>query len=554
MSQPRAPVGRKDHLFGAALCIAYVALLLGTSHGLAMSRDESFYVVAAERYGAWIELLARDPGSALARDAIDRAWSYNHEHPALMKTAFALSWLVQKHYQLFPDDSSAFRFPGMLTGGLLLWLIYVFGARLWGRPAGVFGALAFAFMPRVFYHAHLDCFDVPIVLMTTLTSYCYWRSLLQPRWAIATGLAFGLALATKHNSWVLPGIYGIHFAWMALVERGRVRAGSAPRVSGRPYWLPAMLLLGPAIFVGSWPWIWHDTLPRIGSYARFHLEHAYYNMAYFGHNYFRPPFPVSYPFVMTAFTVPLATLLLAVVGLGGQARALFPPRLADRLWPHGRVTADRRATDVLLVGCLFAPIVIIALPSTPIFGGTKHWFPAYPFLALYAGLGLMRAGRALRQRLPEALAREPRRAYLMAGALALAPSVADSLESHPFGLSNYTFVAGGAPGAADLGMNRQFWGFTTGSLADWFRERLPHGGTVWICDMTPIAWQMMQRDGLVPRNIRVARDMASADYALVHLEHHFAEVEYQAWVAFGTVRPVEVLTYDGVPIITVYGR
>jgi len=130
----------------------------------------------------------------------------------------------------------------------------------------------------------------------------------------------------------------------------------------------------------------------------------------------------------------------------------------------------------------------------------------------------------------------------------------DSLESHPFGLESYTYLAGGAPGAADLGMNRQFWGYTTGSLAPWFTEHLPHGGSVWICDMTPTAWEMMQRDGLVPRSIRVARDMASADYALVHLEHHFAEVEFQAWIAFGTVQPVEVLTYDGVPMITVYGR
>ena len=30
-----------------------------------------------------------------------------------------------------------------------------------------------------------------------------------------------------------------------------------------------MLILGPAIFVGSWPWLWHSTLARIGGYAAF---------------------------------------------------------------------------------------------------------------------------------------------------------------------------------------------------------------------------------------------------------------------------------------------
>jgi len=46
--------------------------------------------------------------------------------------------------------------------------------------------------------------------------------------------------------------------------------------------------------------------------------------------------------------------------------------------------------------------------------------------------------------------------------------------------------------------------------------------------------------------------MSAADLVLVHHEAHFNEVDYQAWVAFGTVRPVFVLRYDGVPIISVY--
>jgi hypothetical protein len=63
---------------------------------------------------------------------------------------------------------------------------------------------------------------------------------------------------------------------------------------------------------------------------------------------------------------------------------------------------------------------------------------------------------------------------------------------------------------------------------------------------------MMQRDGRIPANIRVTGNMATADFVLVHHEHHFAEVDFQAWVAFDSVRPVHVLTHDGVPIISVY--
>ena len=237
MSPRPRPVGRWDHLLGALLAAAYVTLLMATAGDLGMSRDESFYVTAAQSEAGWYQLLLDDHRAALERPAIDRAWEFNHEHPALMKTLFAWSWMAQQKWQVFGTDSMAFRFPGMVTAGLLLWLIYIFGARVFGRQAGAFAALAFALMPRVFYHSHLDCFDIPIVFFDTWVTYAYWRSLRQRRWAVYTGLIFGLALATKHNSWVLPGVFGIHFVWMAFGERARRRQHAKParRIQLVPY-------------------------------------------------------------------------------------------------------------------------------------------------------------------------------------------------------------------------------------------------------------------------------------------------------------------------------
>jgi len=340
---------------------------------------------------------------------------------------------------------------------------------------------------------------------------------------------------------------------MAFGERARRRQHPEParRIRLVPYWLVAMGLLGPPIMVGIWPWVWHDTLPRLGWYAGFHLHHVYYNIAYFGQNYFKPPFPIAFPFVLTAFTVPATTLLLAILGLSSRFGTILPQRLA-RLWPTELAKPDRLRTDVLLVGSLLSPLLLIALPSTPIFGGTKHWMPAYPFLALYAGLAAWKVIRPLRKWLE---ARAPRARYaarVLASVLLLAPSAVETVHSHPFGLSHYTVLPGGVPGAADLGMNRQFWGFTTGSLVPYLREVMPDGGTVWICDTTWGAFSMLQRDGLLPPNIRPAASMDQADFTLVHLEHHFVEVDFQAWVAYGSVKPVHVLTYDGVPIIDVY--
>ncbi|MEZ4296779.1 MAG: hypothetical protein R3B70_17565 [Polyangiaceae bacterium] len=41
---------------------------------------------------------------------------------------------------------------------------------------------------------------------------------------------------------------------------------------------------------------------------------------------------------------------------------------------------------------------------------------------------------------------------------------------------------------------------------------------------------------------------------LYHHEMHMQGVEYQNWVAYGTVRPDHVAGLDGVPVIWVYRR
>jgi hypothetical protein len=261
---------------------------------------------------------------------------------------------------------------------------------------------------------------------------------------------------------------------------------------------------------------------------------------------------------MTAFTVPLTTLLLFALGLGERLRTMIPPHITARWWKNGAAEPDRRFTEVLWFGCLIAPFVVIALPSTPIFGGTKHWMTGYPFIALFAGVGFTRVYDTLAPRVARFARRWSRQriavpvAGLLAGTLLVLPSAIETVHSHPFGLLHYTSLAGHVPGAADLGMNRQFWGYTHGELAAWLAEQMPDGGTVWPCDATHVSWAMMHRDGMLPSNIRVASHMAHADYVLVHYEHHFAEVEGQAWIATGTVKPAHVLTYDGVPIVFVY--
>jgi 4-amino-4-deoxy-L-arabinose transferase-like glycosyltransferase len=554
-------IGWRDHVIGAALALVYVLALLVTSGSVGIGRDESVYFRAAPGYwGFWLNLFERG-SAALNQGAIDRAFSDNHEHPALMKTLFGASyWLFHETWHVFADASTALRFPAMLTAGAALWTTYLFGARAWSRTAGVVAAILLGAMPRVFFHAHLACFDVPILSLWTVCIYVHWRA--QERrgilWALVVGVVFGLALETKHNSWMLPFVCVPHafFVHRHAILRG-LRAG---RLS-IPTSVVAMAVVGPAVFLGLWPYLWADTLGRLQWYADFHLNHVYFNIEYLGRNYFGPPSPKSYLPVMVLATVPGVTLVLFGVGAVNRAvaaaRRLYAWTIARTAAPEGveRVPSDPRETDLLLALSFAVAVGPFFLAHTPIFGGTKHWFPAYSALALFAGRGFDVVASAMRRTLAGWNARRLR---LAEGGLVASVVIAPILitaHATPFGLSSYVPFVGGTAGGADLGLNRQFWGYTTEDAAeDYLNDRAPRGAPVFIHDTTYDAWMRMQEEGHIRRDLRAVFAPHEAQVALLQHELHMSEVDYSIWVAFGTDAPAYVVTHDGVPIVSIYRR
>ena len=127
------------------------------------------------------------------------------------------------------SEVSAFRLPAWLLTALCVAFIYLFGVRLEGRLAGFTAAMLYLTIPRVFFHGQLCTFDCPIVTLWLLTIYAYYRSLSSPRWAVAAGVIFGLALATKHNAWFIPPILLIHYLMVVRTDIS-LRPFSPPRI------------------------------------------------------------------------------------------------------------------------------------------------------------------------------------------------------------------------------------------------------------------------------------------------------------------------------------
>jgi hypothetical protein len=125
--------------------------------------------------------------------------------------------------------------------------------------------------------------------------------------------------------------------------------------------------------------------------------------------------------------------------------------------------------------------------------------------------------------------------------------------THPFGLRYVPFF-GGTAGGADLGLNRQFWGFTTQSLSDYFAKNAKPGDRVYIMDTAWPSWQRMIDEKRLPPSLQGVGSPAEADFSIVHHEQHINEVDYNIWTEYRSVAPDYVLVHDGVPIISVYRR
>jgi hypothetical protein len=553
-------IGWRDHAIGAAMGLVYVVWLLTGVRSLGVPRDEGVYFKAGTQYFGWWRLFFEHPGDAMRQGTIDGAFGANHEHPALMKTIFGASeFFFHEKWHLFDDASTALRLPGMAMAGLAIWVTYLFGARAWNRRTGAIAAVLFALMPRVFFHAHLACFDVPVTAIWILCIYVHWRAQEKRSlgWALATGIVFGLALETKHNAWALPFVLVPHAFF---VQRHAIlRSLKAGRLA-IPASVVAMAVVGPIVLIALWPYLWNDTMGRIEWWVNFHLHHDYYNIEFLGKNYFGPPSPKSYLPVMVLATVPTVTLVLSAIGVFERGAVAFR-RLRAWAWglagkPVGEAPPrDPRETDLLLLLSFGAAVGLFFLPKTPIFGGTKHWMPAYPVLALMAGRGFDRVVGWMRHALPQL---DLRKGIAAEAALVLCIIVAPlavTAHSFPFGLSSYVPLVGGTAGGADLGLNRQFWGFTTqNAAAEYLNAKAPTNATVFILDTTWVAWAQMQEEGRIRRDLHVTQAPHEATFSLVQHELHMTEVDYDIWVAIGTDAPVYVVTHDDVPIVSIYRR
>ena len=495
-----------------SLGLATAAAMALTQASVGFTRDEGYYFAAAQSYEAWLRLLLRSPLQAIAQTG--KYWSYNFEHPGLTKLLFAVSHLVFTSLTHALPDALSWRLPAFVFAGLLSYWLCLLGSSR-SRAAGVLAPLLFWCAERTFFHGHLACFDIPICALWAGVGVA-WLSAIQSEQRgpkICFGLMYGVSLAVKHNAWFLPPVLLVH----ALLLTQRLKA-----LLTLPY-----MLLSPLVLFAAWPLLWHEPIGHLQAWVAFHLHHVHYAWWYFGQVLRAPPFPIWYPLMVDALVLPIpAVVLLAADGLSllyGFARRKLDPQ---------------RLLELALAGAALLPFLTT---TTPIFGGIKHWLG---FVALLcpeaAGLLVL-------------IAPSPRKLAAAAAAVLL-PGLWQIAHVHPYGTSAYGELAGDIPGAASLGMQRQYWSSNVTAVLPWLNEHCPPDARVYFHEVnfesyrTYVSMQMLRAD------IHYAASPAQSDYAALQWHREFRDREPEVWNLYGTHRPATGLYLDGVPQIVVYAR
>jgi hypothetical protein len=158
---------------------------------------------------------------------------------------------------------------------------------------------------------------------------------------------------------------------------------------------------------------------------------------------------------------------------------------------------------------------------------------------------------------PGARLLSPARPALVTGllaALALAPAAWQVARAHPFGSAAWNEIAGGAPGAASMGMQRQFRGDDLLAALPSLNAHAVPGARVWFQDATALAVKQHQQDGKLRPDLRVASGPEDADISIWQYRPEFRDREFRIWTEFRNARPVAGAYLDEVPIVQVYAR
>lgn len=542
-------IEKTDVFIGLAIAVFVFFYIFFTSHLIGFVRDEGFYMKAARISADWFEHMETSFANGeflkpFSKKSVDRYYKFNHEHPTLIKNLFGLSQYLFHRKLGWMSFAGSTRFVAAVFAFLTAVLIYYFGARFFNRTTAVLSPFFFFLMPHIFFHSHLACFDVPILffwsgLFIFFCEYLIGRKL---KTAVFTAIFLGLAMGAKHNVFFVPVIFFLVWTIFALTfgrkEKGLKRIKEYAVKMPMIFYLFVFITI-PVYFL-TWPWIWYDTVDRFIWYLNFHGKHVNYTNYYFGMELARGPFPFSFPWVMSFLTAPLPQALFFLAGVYYLAKK----SIEKTDW------ISRQVWVLLVIGSLF-PIFLIAIPSVPIFGGIKHYFTGFPIM-MTAGVFLVAeqvkklVGRHFKDK-SLMVKRSVIAALFLLSVVSLIPL---NVKFAKRGAAFYNQLIGGAQGAAEKRMQRNFWGYDILDLVHALNEKAPENATVYVMGgyegLNWNSFRFLKKEGIIRKDIKGTNAIRNADFAFFFYEKQNEHIMNKIGMEFDSLVPLAVSQTDEV--------
>lgn len=526
------PADGLDLLCFVLLVVGAFAAVSLTYGGYGLSWDEALYRKPAETAARWVAELAGGDRDMLQHDQIDKYWGRKANgddplHPEIAPvpkavTGLGTAWLIDRGV----DPVIAPRLPVALVFGLTIGLLYLMGRGVAGRTAGFAAAVGYLLIPRVFGHAHIAASETLLAFGVVLLTWGFVRAV-QGIWLWAPFAALFLALA------FLCKVTAI-FALVPLVLWGQIFARRRYVTT-----LFCLLILGPLLVYGLWPWVWYDTLPRLLEYVQFYARHQSTAVFYLGEKWgyiHGPAAPWHYPLVITCVSLPEWMLVLLFAGI---LRSLV----------------QVPSKPVLLLYLLLAavPIVVSSLPASPKYDGERLFFSAFPFLALIAGAGYAGLFELLPVRQGPGSYAEAYRSW-WAGMLLLLLcgwGAFDLVAAHPNHINYFNRFVGGPAGAYERGFETSYWGEALNDdVIDQINQLSMPGDHVAPLALNSLALDYLQDWRILRDDVKITDTDGPFQLYVLQVRQGFLGRREQQLRADG--RPEYVSLAQGVPTIEIY--
>jgi hypothetical protein len=473
----------KRLIVSITLSVFISAIVFLTLNDFGITWDEPIHLRNADRYVSWLKRPALADKDAVFSPTVDDV------HPPFRKLIAGLTHEIFTNNLKVIDNTRGYRVSSLLfVVPFITCLTYVAIGHL-GYTVGILVPFMFSFLPHVFFLTPLVTMDYAIAALWFIAVITGIKGTKQYFWLIVSALSIALTMLTKLHGFLLFLPVGGYLLWKKKYTRFFV-----------------FVVTAFATYIVFWPWLWTHTIVHLQEYFRIQTAHGSVPEYIFGKTYAFAPW--WYTGVMFLTTTPAIILILFIIGA---------------------FTVDR----IILLNALF-PIVFFSLAGVYRYDWVRLFLPAFPFICLVAGRGILQC----------------KRIFLVVIVAAWFFTVYTSvIRIHPWESAYYNEFVGGIAGAYEIGMESEFWGNSYLAVLPWMNANKKHAMCV---TPTTHPFYYYQAMGQIEPGVVFTADKMSCDYVVVLMRQGlFIRDPFIASVVH-TQKPIHTVSVDGVALVGVY--